>query len=141
MFETKTKQSPLINDPTIVPAAVIGYFVLHFPLKPTGKMKIDRVHEIVKENMYPVIAWRLADGKLEPLTIVPPPEAATPYLIMPGGRIFSVSDPAQRWANQDQFFAHLLLTWQSGMPPVEAPQTFAVSPAAVPSLIALPGFF
>jgi hypothetical protein len=99
--------------------------VLSFPIKPNGKMTLDRVNEIIQTNLLPVIAWRLVADKLEPLTIAPLADDATHYLIQPGGKIFQLADPSKRWANGEQFAQHLLQTWRSSvnLPSVDPPRS------------------
>lgn len=121
MLEPSTKQ-----DVTVVPAGVVGYAVLSFPNKPSGKANLDNVKAAVQENLLPVIAWRLHGDWLEPLTVAPTriPDT-TRYLIVPGGKIFALDDLSKRWNSGDQFQAHLLRAWLDAKP---EPETISVIP-------------
>lgn len=142
MLEPTTRQT---SDATIVPATIVGYALLSFPKQPSGKPSIDSVTGLVQQHMLPVIGWKLHGDWLEPLTISPRAADATHYLILPGGKILELNNPATRWNSADQFYQHLLQTWRAAkqMPATDPPQTgFIVSPAAVPSAaIAMSKFF
>ena len=115
MIEPSNKQT---GDVTVVPAAVIGYAVLSFPNRPTGKASIANVVAAVQENLLPVIAWKLHNDCLEPLTVAPThiPDT-TRYLVVPGGKIFALDDPSKRWHSADQFHAYLHQVWLAAAKP------------------------
>jgi hypothetical protein len=139
MFESRPAATPPLA-PAII-AATPGYVLLHWPKKPVGKVNINVVNEVLQQNLYPIVAWKLQGDKLEPLTIAPPADGFVRYLVMPGGRIFDLNNPAQRWANFDQFAQYLLQQWRKslGQTAVEPPQPsgthYAVRTDASPALI------
>jgi hypothetical protein len=124
MFEAKTTPQATASAADVITPASPSHSVITFPNKPVGKATTGTIHDIIQQNLFPVIAWKLMkDGSLKPLSIVPLDDpASTAYLAMPNAKVFKVSDPSVRWNTFDQFVAHLvqqmLRTAQSKSPAV-----------------------
>ncbi len=136
MFETKQTTS---NGETIVPAAV-GYSVLYFDPPLEMKPHMVALLELVPRQTYPVVAFRLRNGKADPISIASPPDGALRYFFV-GTKIYSL-DSDEVWSALDQWQQSLLSRWRGSQkePAVPPPSQLQMKPGDT-AVIMGRGFF
>lgn len=120
MFEAKQ-----ISVDTVV-AAAPGYVLVNFSVPLGVKLTVQTVNDIVNSASYPVMAWRAARDKVEPLSFTAADTSAARFVFAPNGKIFSLDGPPQCWSNYDLWQQWTISTWRAAHPITSSPRPVAV---------------
>ena len=75
------------------------------------KPSMPALNDFATSNSYPIIAWTLVDGRVEPVSFGPPADAAAPRFVFAGSKIYQIDGP--QWANYDLWSYSMLQTWKA----------------------------
>ncbi len=120
MFESHKQPTPPATD---VIAAPIGYSVLPFLPAPGSKPHMVALQELLPPQTYPVVGFRLHDGRADPISIVESSAGAVRYLLVgTAGPVYALDEPnCPCWTDREQWHHDVLAKWSADRSVKEPP--------------------
>ncbi len=110
MFESKPSTQAAPPNAAVISAGA-GFGVFYF--NPPAKVKptIQALNDLLAQNLFPVIAWKLCGSRVEPLTFCDPPECEIRFLLT-AQKVYQLGPTYTVWASHDQWQQAVLRSWQ-----------------------------